>query len=180
MRVIAGEFRGRNLESLEGLDTRPTLDRVKEALFSIIQNYLYDARVLDLFSGSGGLGIEAISRGASKVIFNDLNIKAVNVIKTNLNNLKIETNLYQVLNKDYTNLIEEIKEEFDLVLLDPPYKMDISKEIIEKLNKQNKLAKHAIIAVETSNETKLDDIEGFAKKEYKYGSVKLSIYKKGV
>ena len=124
MRVISGTARGTKLETLEGLDTRPTLDRVKEALFSIIQNYIYDAKVLDLFSGSGALAIESISRGAKEAISCDISRKASEIIKQNVKKTHFEEKV-KIINKDYKKCLQELENsKFDIIFLDPPYNTD--------------------------------------------------------
>lgn len=136
MRVLSGTARGTKLETLEGLDTRPTLDRVKEALFSIIQNYIYNAKVLDLFSGSGALAIESVSRGAKEAISCDISRKAFEIIKQNVKKTHFEEQI-KIINKDYKKCLEELKNnKFDIIFLDPPYKTDFgieaTKIIMEK------------------------------------------------
>ncbi len=144
MRVISGIARGTKLDTLEGISTRPTLDRVKEALFNIIQNEIYDAKVLDLFSGSGALAIESISRGAKYAVSTDSSKKAIEIIKQNVKKTHFE-NKIKIINKDYKKALEEISEEkFNIIFLDPPYNTDFgiesTKIIIENdmlLNNRN-------------------------------------------
>ena len=123
MKVISGLLKGRNIKGFDIDGTRPTMDRVKESLFSIIQSYINDAIVLDLFAGSGNLGIEAISNGCKKCYFVDKNKIACNVIKENISNFKIDNGT--VINDDYMNALNNLKDiKFDLIFLDPPYKYD--------------------------------------------------------
>lgn len=180
MRVIAGLYRGHKLNALEGIKTRPTLDRVKEALFSILQNDLAEVTVLDLFAGSGGLGIEALSRGAGYIIFNDYNRQAISIIQENIEALKIPEG-YEINCLAYPKLLAKLassKKVIDIVLLDPPYLQNITSEIVETLIKNNNLAPKCVIAIETAKTTPTETIVGFNKKEYIYGSVKLSIYRR--
>lgn len=138
MRIISGEARGTKLETLDGLDTRPTLDRVKEALFSIIQNKIYDANVLDLFSGSGALALESISRGAKLAYSCDSSRKAIEIIKQNVKKTHFE-NKVKIINKDYKKALEELKDiKFDIIFLDPPYKTNFG-EIATKIIAENNL-----------------------------------------
>ena len=124
MRIISGKARGTKLETLDGEETRPTLDRVKEALFNIIQGYIYDSEVLDLFSGSGALAIESISRGAKCAVSCDNSRRALKIINKNVEKTHFEKQI-EVVNKDYKKCLEEIKDrQFDLIFLDPPYKTD--------------------------------------------------------
>ena len=132
MRVISGSARGTTLHSIDDINTRPTLDRVKESLFNIIQNQVEDAVVLDLFAGSGAIGIEFLSRGAEKVYFCDKSPKAVDMIKKNLDKTKLKDKA-TILNNDYIDCIDKIKNiKFDIIFLDPPYKENFSKQAIKK------------------------------------------------
>lgn len=139
MRIISGIARGTKLETLEGKDTRPTLDRVKEPLFSIIQAYIYDAEVLDLFSGSGALALESISRGAKKAISCDKSRKAIEIIKKNIQKTHFEASV-DILNKDYKKSLDELKnKKFDIIFLDPPYETDFGVEAIKIIMQNNML-----------------------------------------
>ena len=143
MRVISGKSRGKKLVSLEGDNTRPTLDRVKEALFNIIQFDIKDAVVLDLFAGTGALGVEALSRGAKEVIFCDKVPNAIKVIKqnvTNTNNLDKAT----IINKDCKDVLEDLSKQnkkLDIVFLDPPYRTNLAIESMQKIIMSNLLTK---------------------------------------
>lgn len=131
MRIISGIARGTKLETLDGVDTRPTLDRVKEPLFSIIQGYIYDAEVLDLFSGSGALALESLSRGAKSAIACDKSRKAAEVIKRNIQKTHFDTSA-ELLVKDYKKALDELKnKKFDIIFLDPPYGTDFAVEAIK-------------------------------------------------
>lgn len=173
MRVISGSARGKKLVSLEGMNTRPTLDRVKEALFNIIQFDIADKTVLDLFAGSGAIGIEAISRGAKSVTFCDNSIDAIKVIKTNIENTKT-SNKATVLNKDYMQALKYLAKnniQFDIIYLDPPYKTEFANIAIKEIINLNLLSKDGIIIVETDDakkeETiKKEKIEIFDKRKY--------------
>ena len=137
MRVISGTARGKKLVSLEGLNTRPTLDRVKEALFNIIQFNIADKNVLDLFAGSGAIGIEAISRGAKSATFCDNSIDAIKIIQTNIKNTR-STDKAIVLHKDYSLALKDLAKKgnkFDIIYLDPPYKTDFANKAIEEIIK---------------------------------------------
>ena len=154
MRIISGKHRGRKLVTLEGMDvTRPTSDRVKEALFNILNNKILDANVLDMFAGSGALGLEAISRGAKQCVFIDSSSKAVNVIKKNIALCKEEA-ISQVINLDFKLALEKVKNiKFDVVFIDPPYLKDIEVSALTFVSEL--LNEDAIVIVET-DET--DDI----------------------
>lgn len=185
MRVISGTARGKKLSSLEGLETRPTLDRVKEALFNILQFDLKDAKVLDLFSGSGALGIEALSRGAKKSVFCDKSNKAINIINKNLKDTRLD-NKAKVINKDYIDTIKQLhreSEKFDIIFLDPPYKTDYAINAIEQIIEFNLLEEDGIIIVETDDKNKIEDIKNNNKIEVydtrKYGIVFIIFVRKG-
>lgn len=160
MRVISGNARGKKLVSLEGMNTRPTLDRVKEALFNIIQFDIADKNVLDLFAGSGAIGIEAISRGAKSATFCDNSIDAVKIIKTNIENTRSKDKA-TVINKDYSLVLKQLGKEnkqFDIIYLDPPYKTDFANKAIEEIINLNLLSKDGIIIVETDDNKKDETI----------------------
>ena len=142
MRIIAGKNKGIKLNTLEGMNTRPTLDRVKESIFNMIENFMYIEdieNVLDLFSGSGALALECISRYNSNVIMVENNIDASKIIKENVNKIKAENNSEIVL-EDAKNYLEKVKnvKKFNLIFLDPPYKID-TKDIIHKILEYNLL-----------------------------------------
>ena len=183
MRVISGASRGKKLIALDSQNTRPTLDRVKEALFNIIQNKVRDSVVLDLFSGTGALGIEALSRGAKEAVFCDNSKDAIKVITKNIENTKnLEKSI--IINKDYNEALEKLSnKKFDLVFLDPPYKTNFVIIAIQKIIMSNLLTEDGIVIVETDDITKeneilkIQNIEIFDKR--KYGSVWLIFIRKG-
>ena len=179
MRVISGQAKGTKLESIDSLSTRPTLDRVKEALFSILQPYLQEAKVLDLFAGSGALGIEALSRGASYCVFCEKAYEAWKKVETNVNRTHLEQKAL-ILQQDYKKCIEEMKgeEAFDIIFIDPPYRFNIAIEAVKRVVEKQLLAKEGIIVVETDDEKReieeLKEINGIEVKDIrKYGRVKL-------
>lgn len=178
MRVISGLYKGKNIDGFDIEGTRPTQDRVKESLFGSIQDYIEDSIVLDLFAGSGNLGIEALSNYAKECYFVDNNKIAINTIKSNLNKIGISSN---VLNKDFKEALEYFKDNnirFDLVFLDPPYKDDYIDYSIEYLLNNNLLNDNAIIVSEFENNIKMDYEELKIKKEKKFGYKKIVIFKK--
>ena len=158
MRIIAGKNRGTKLYTLDGDDiTRPTLDRVKESLFNIIMQYLEGSNVLDLFAGSGALGLEALSRGANEVTFCDNSIKAINVIKNNIEKTRQEEKA-RVLYKDFVKAILNLKDEnkkFDIIFLDPPYKTDYIIKAIEMIIEEDLLSDKGIIIAETDEKSRI-------------------------
>lgn len=149
MRVISGSARGTVLHSIEEISTRPTLDRVKESLFNIIQNDIEDTTVLDLFAGSGAIGIEFLSRRAKQVYFCDKSSKAVAMIEKNLEKTKLKEKAI-VYNKDYIDCINTVKNtKFDIIFLDPPYKEEFALDAIEKISNLQLLKDDGIIIIET-------------------------------
>lgn len=151
MRVISGRARGTKLKTIESMSTRPTLDRVKESLFNILQNDITEKNVLDLFAGSGALGIEALSRGANKAYFSDSNPEAVKVIKENLTKTRF-IDYSKVYNMSYEKAITKMSNEnvkIDIVFIDPPYRLGIAANSIKLIIQNDLLNENAIIIVET-------------------------------
>ena len=151
MRIISGTARGTKLFTLEGLDTRPTLDTVKEPLFNIINFDLEDAVVLDLFAGSGALGLEAISRGAKKVFLCEKNRNAANIVEKNIEKTKFQDQAILIRNdfEKAISFIEQLNEKIDVVFIDPPYKTDLIKKSLEKILDSDILNDDFIIIAET-------------------------------
>ncbi len=179
MRVISGKLKGRKIDGYNITGTRPTMDRVKESIFSMIQEYIPKAVVLDLFSGSGNYGIECISNGANFVYFNDYNIKCVKVIKDNLTNMNV-FNQSVVTNMVYQKALEYYKDKnikFDLVFLDPPYKKHIINEIIEYLLCNNLLNNHGLIICEFTEKEEYISNNLKLLKDKRYGDKYVFIYK---
>lgn len=176
MRIISGTAKGTRLESLEGDKTRPTLDRVKEALFNIIQNDVMDAYVLDLFSGSGALGIEALSRGAKFCIMADKSSDAIKVISKNLQKTRLEENA-KIVKNDYIKTLNSLNQKFDVIFIDPPYAENIAVNAVEHIIKLDLLAEDGIIVLETDEEEReLENLKKVNVNVYdlrKYGRVKL-------
>lgn len=151
LRVTAGKMRGLKLESLDGITTRPTLDKVKQAIFNMLFDKTYDASVLDLFSGSGSMGIESISRGALFCTFVDINTDAIDIINKNIKKSKTEQNS-KVIKSDYVSFLNSTNSKFDLVFLDPPYNSDYVNNSLLLLKQNDLLNKDCIIVVESSKE----------------------------
>ena len=151
MRVISGTARGTKLNSIDEMSTRPTLDRVKESLFNILQPRIDDSVVLDLFAGSGAIGIEFLSRGCRTAYLCDNSNKAVNMIHQNLEKTRLGKNAI-VLNKDYKNCLQELAKRgiaFDIIFIDPPYKDDIAVSSVDLILSSKLLKKEGIIIIET-------------------------------
>lgn len=179
MRVISGKARGVSLKTPEGLQTRPTADRVKEAVFSILQFDLPGTKVLDLFGGTGQLGIEAISRGANCAVFVDSSEKACSLIKENLRRCKME-NEGRVIRCDYLEFLVRSRECFDIILLDPPYAEVFLENALKKISEIDILKSGGIIVAERPVEKPLDMVlPGFSRsKDYKYGKTIITVYRK--
>ncbi len=180
MRVVSGNLRGMKLNTIEGESTRPTRDIVKEALFSVIQSYVPDAVFLDLFAGSGAIGIEALSRGAKEAIFVDLNPKCIAVIRENVQKGKI-SDVSRIYNTDYKMALKKLQgEAIDIIYVDPPYNKNMGIDAIQRISDYNLLASQGLIVIETdTNEEVPDSIGVFEKFNYKrYGRNILSLYRR--
>ena len=179
MRVITGKARGVQLKTPDGMQTRPTADRVKEALFSIINFDLPGAAVLDLFGGTGQLGIEALSRGAKSAVFVDQREDACKIIRENLRRTKLESQA-RVIRCDYLDYLRRSREKFDIILLDPPYAEVFLENALKCITEIDILQSGGIIVAERPVEKELPfEFEGFTRsKDYKYGKILLTIYRK--
>ena len=154
MRIISGTARGTKLYKLEGEATRPTLDRVKESLFNIIQNKIQDSIFLDLFSGSGAIGLEAASRGAKKAILCDKSKYATKIIKNNTEKTHLESKV-KIFNKDFSDLLKNDIEKIDIVYIDPPYKSDYIFESLKIIIDNNILKEAGLIILETDEKDRI-------------------------
>ena len=179
MRVIAGKAKGIQQNTPQGMLTRPTTDRVKEALFSIIQFELPGAKVLDLFGGTGQLGIEALSRGASKAVFVDARREACQLIGANLKKTHLESEA-SVVQSDYLEYLNRCKETFQIILLDPPYAEVFLENAIKRITEIDILQSGGIIVAERPLGKELPwEFEGYTRsKDYKYGKIILTLYRK--
>lgn len=173
MRVISGKYKGKNILGFNIDGTRPTMDRVKESMFASIQSYVKDSIVLDLFAGSGSLGIEALSNGASKCYFVDNNKIAINTINKNINGI----DNCVILNKDFKQALIYFKDnniKFDLILLDPPYKHNLLNEAIKLIEEYDLL--RGILVCEVEDYEIITNYNLI--KEKKYGSKEVKVYEK--
>ena len=179
MRVITGKARGVQLKTPDGMTTRPTSDRVKEALFSIIQFEVPTARVLDLFGGTGQLGIEALSRGAKSAVFVDAGEPACRLIKENLRRTKLESDA-KVIRADYLDYLKRSRETFDIIFLDPPYAEVFLENALKCITEIDILQTGGIIVTERpTGKELLWEFNGYTRsKDYKYGNTTLAIYRK--
>lgn len=156
MKVISGLYKGRNLDGFDIDGTRPTMDRVKESLFATIQNYIPDSVVLDLFSGSGNLGIEALSNGSKFAYLCDNNFKAIKIINNNIKKLGISNS--EVFNLDYKKCLKELSNrsiKLDIIFLDPPYKTNYIEESLELISELKLLNESGLIVCESDNLDKI-------------------------
>lgn len=182
MRVIAGNLRGRVIKTIPGKNTRPTLDNVKEAMFNLLGQFFTGGKCLDLFSGSGSLGIEAISRGCDSCVFVERNYLAMKIIKENLQALGLDSKceVYKMDVFKAINLLNKKGEKFDYIFLDPPYEKQNIDKVLQMLIDQDLLNKSGKIIVECVKTTELitsyQDLQ--IEKEKTYGITKIIIYKK--
>jgi len=178
MRVITGIARGKNLKTLEGNDVRPTSQKVKEAVFSAIQFDVEGRRVLDLFAGSGQLGIEALSRGARNAVFVDSSASSIKVIKQNLENVGFLNNS-KVYTLDYASFTAMSRDTFDIVFLDPPYKKGLLVPALKSVLPL--MSDYGIIICEYPPEVEIpQSLGGFQiAKTYRYGKINVAVYRKG-
>lgn len=179
MRVITGIAKGRKLNTLQGDDLRPTASRVKEGIFSAIQFDIEGRRVLDLFAGCGALGIEALSRGASRAVFCDASQEATKLVLSNLKSTGLEK-LGSVIRTDYSSYLATCRDEFDIIFLDPPYHKGYYENALTLCDKV--LSSYGMIICEYPTEVSVpQEIGGIsAFKKYRYGNVCVTIFKKTV
>jgi len=180
MRVISGTARGRRLKQPGGDEIRPTSDMVKESIFNIVQFDIEGRKVLDLFAGTGQLGIEALSRGAASCVFIDQKPDAIKLILHNVKHCGFEEHS-QVLNRDAQRFIEG-DEKFDLIFLDPPYDTKLLQKSLIKITEVDKLNTNGIIICEMKADATAPTVDApyFLQKEYKYGGVKIVRYERGL
>ena len=178
MKIISGSLKGRVLEGFNLEGTRPTMDRVKESLFAMIQNNIHNSTCLDLFSGSGNLGIEAISQGASKSYLVDFNKKAIKVIRSNLNKFGISDKCV-VIYGDFKKVLKEIDTKFDIIFLDPPYKTIYIEEAIKLISDNDLLNNNGLIICESDSLEKITYSSEYSMiKDKKYGDKYVVILRK--
>ena len=184
MRIISGKARGTKLYTLDGTATRPTLDRVKESLFNIIQNDIEDSTVLDLFSGSGAIGLEFLSRGAKRAVLCDSSKDAIKIIKQNVQKTHFEEKV-EIYNMEFTKLVERLQnQKFDIIYIDPPYATDFIKISLEKIIEYELVNENTKIIVETDDETRIlnqiekMDVEITDKRKYGRATIIFLKYRK--
>ncbi len=177
MRVITGTARGRRLKELQGKDTRPTTDMVKEGMFNILQFDIEGRRVLDLFAGTGQLGIEALSRGAVHATFVEQRNDAVKLIRENLELCEF-TDVSRVVTGEALGFLSAVREKYDLIFLDPPYESDLAEKALAHIARHDLLTPHGIIMVESDKNKQLPALSApyGIYREYRYGRIKLTVY----
>ncbi len=177
MRIISGTARGLKLQSLSGSQTRPTLDNVKEAIFSMLFEYVRGASVLDLFAGSGALGIEALSRGAAHADFVDINPASVAVVKANLEKARFLENssVYTMSAKAYLEKAANNSTKYDLIFLDPPYSEGLLDEVLDLILREELIKDGGLVVCEFDNGTDIDIKDFHLIKDKRYGRVCVNI-----
>lgn len=179
MRIIAGSRRGHKLIGFEGDKIRPTTDRVKESVFNLIQDYVANSKVLDLFGGSGALAFEALSRGAESAVIVDADAESINVISKNAASLKFDRGV-RILHITYQNFFKTNNEQFDLIFLDPPYNKGYIEPVLESIVKDCRLSENGIILLESDGTDMHSDVEGLKiLKQKKYGRSYITVYQRG-
>lgn len=180
MKIISGIYKGRNIIGYDIEGTRPTQDRVRESLFGMIQSYLIDSDILDLFAGTGSLGLESLSNGAISVTFVDKNPKCTNNIKKTIELFQVKEET-TILNLDYKKALEHLKNKnksFDIIFLDPPYRYQNIEELLTKIDEMNLIKEDGIVVCEYENDELKEEYPSYKKiKEKKYGFKTISIYK---
>ena len=175
MRIVGGKYKGRVLCELKGNAIRPTADKVRESLFNILQNRIYGAKFLDLFCGTGAIGIEALSRGAKTVTFNDFSRDSVAHLKKNLEKLKVDED-YKIINSDAVSLLKS-GGDYDIIYIDPPYNSDLGLRVIEFVKSALSSDGIAILEDEKPFDSEIDGLK--VTDTRKYGRVHLTFFKKG-
>lgn len=177
MRIITGDLRGRRLATPKGSSIRPTSDKVKEAIFNIIADDFYDGVVVDLFAGTGNLGIEAISRGAKHCYFGDKSRESINLVRENINICKVQDKA-TIISGDYEMVLKRIPQKAQIIFLDPPYKENLMLSCIEIIDDLDLLTEEGYIVAEHGTDEKLPEKIGKYSliKERRYGKIAVSIY----
>lgn len=179
VRVISGSARGLKLNTPGDDRVRPTTDRVKESMFNIVQDWVYDSQVLDLFAGSGALGIEALSRGASQAVFCDNSLDSIKIIKSNIEKARV-VDRSQIVSGDFKRCLRDMEaknQSFDMIFVDPPYYKGLFEEVLDTIRSCKILKKDGIVIVEHDAKKPIGQVEGLGVyKEKKYGITMLTFY----
>ncbi len=175
MRIVGGEYKGRTLVEFKGEEVRPTADKVRESLYNILQNRIYGSRFLDLFAGTGAMGIEALSRGAREAVFNDSSKKSLEIVKKNLEKLKVDKP-YSILNFDARRFLEINDKPFDIIYIDPPYKSGMGLSALNAV--KNSLAEGGVVVYEEEEPFVGEALGLKIFDSRKYGRVHLTFFKR--
>lgn len=179
MRIVGGKYRHRQIIYPNDMEhTRPTKDRIREAIFSAIGD-ITNYEALDLYAGSGAMGLEALSRGAKRCAFVDISNTAIKTIRDNISNLKINEQEYLLIKDKDINALKTFKDKgikFDIIFLDPPYEQGDYQAIVDILIKDNLLSDNYIVVIEANREVTLENIEYSKKRDYHYGEISVFIY----
>ena len=179
VRVISGSARGLKLNTPGDDRVRHTTDRVKESMFNIVQDWVYDSQVLDLFAGSGALGIEALSRGASQAVFCDNSLDSIKIIKSNIEKARV-ADRSQIVSGDFKRCLRDMEaknQSFDMIFVDPPYYEGLFEEVLDTIRSCKILKKDGIVIVEHDAKKPIGQVEGLeVYKEKKYGITMLTFY----
>lgn len=181
MRVISGKARGLKLDTPKNLDVRPTTDRVKESLFNIINPYIRESNILDLFAGTGSLGIECLSRGAKNCVFVDKSKDSIGIVKSNVKKARVD-NESTILNIDFKDAVKRLSvqnQKFDVIFMDPPYYENMFIDCLKSIDELNLLKEDGLIVVEHDTKDLFDDSIGrlYKSREKKYGNTTITFYK---
>ncbi len=178
MRIITGIYKGRKLESPVGFDVRPTSDKVKEAVFNLLMNDIWDAVCVDLFAGTGSLGLEALSRGAKRCYFCDNSRQSLDLVKKNIKKCGAEEQSI-ILAGDYSRALNRIREKTDIIFLDPPYSSGVYEKCLEQIDSLDLLSDEGIIIAEHGARDEMPQSAGRLEKvrERRYGRIMISIYR---
>lgn len=176
IRITGGEHRSRLLVTPDTNLTKPTMDKVRAAVFSAIGDSVRNARVLDLFAGSGSYGFEAISRGAESATFVDMSNQAIDSIKKNAESLKVKN--VDIVKSDVLAFLEQNSQEFSIIFVDPPYKLDVYETVVEKALSNHILSENGIMVLESERELSIDESKFKSVRFYKYGLAKVYILRK--
>ncbi len=177
IKITSGKYRGRYLKLPDTKNTRPTMEKVRQAIFSALKDRCINAVCVDLFAGSGAMGLEALSRGARRVYFNDKDSAVFKTLKENVTSIEDDEDAYRLSKLDFRLFYKkEFDDKFDILFLDPPYRFDVNKDIVLEFEKRGLLSDDAIVVSEQNYRNK--EIENFEMKEYKYGEKYVALYRR--
>ena len=177
IKITSGKYKGRYLKLPDTKNTRPTMEKVRQAVFSALKDKCINAVCLDLFAGSGAMGLEALSRGAKRVYFNDKDPSVFKTLKENVSSIEEDEDAFKLYKCDFRLFLKkDFGETFDIVFLDPPYRFDVNKDVIGEMAKRNLLSEDAVMVSEQNFRNR--EIDGFEIKEYEYGEKYVALYRR--